>query len=151
MKLNITLLIAVSMLVSCNSSEKKREYSEANISEVNSKQQDPELKKSMDRGKDIYTGFCVSCHMPNGEGVPRAFPPLAKSDYLMNKREESIKAIKYGQSGKIVVNGKTYNSVMSPLGLNDDEVADVMNYITNSWGNSNDKLVTKSEVSAIER
>jgi hypothetical protein len=39
---------------------------------------------------------------------------------------------------------------MSPLGLEDDEIADVMNYITNSWGNANDKLITESEVSKIE-
>nr|WP_299336903.1 cytochrome c [uncultured Psychroserpens sp.] len=105
----------------------------------------------MERGKIIYTDFCVTCHLPNGKGVPKAFPPLAKSDYLMNNREESIKSIKYGQSGEITVNGEIYNNVMAPLGLEDDEIADVMNYITNSWGNSNDKLITEEEVSKIER
>lgn len=73
--------------------------------------------------------------MANGEGAGNVFPPLAKADYLRDKQIESIKAIKFGMSGEIVVNGKTYNSLMSPLGLSDQEVADVMNYINNSWGN----------------
>ncbi len=87
--------------------------------------------------------------MANGEGLPKAFPPLAKADYLMNKRAESIKAIKYGLSGTIVVNGNTFKGSMAPLGLSDKQVADVMNYITNSWGNQNDKMVTEKEVSEI--
>ena len=69
----------------------------------------------------------------------------------MKKREESIRVIKYGQEGEIVVNGKTYNSNMAALGLSDDEVADVMNYITNSWGNKNNKIVTEAEVSSIKK
>lgn len=68
----------------------------------------------------------------------------------MNKRAESIKAIKYGQKGKIIVNGVEYDNVMTPLGLSDQEVADVMNYITNSWGNTNNKMITEDEVSKIQ-
>lgn len=149
MRLNLILLVTL-LFVSCNTSEKKKDLSIANVSEEKANQQDPMLKKSMTRGKTVYTDFCISCHLPNGKGVPRAFPPLANSDYLMNNRMESIKAIKFGQSGEIVVNGQTYNSVMSPLGLENDEIADVMNYITNSWGNSNEKLITEDEVSKIE-
>lgn len=104
----------------------------------------------MDRGEAIYSDFCITCHLPNGKGVPNTFPPLAKSDFLMNKRKESIRAIKFGQSGKITVNGKVYNNVMAPLGLDDQEIADVMNFITNSWGNTNNKLITEQEVSMID-
>lgn len=109
------------------------------------------LEDSKKRGKEIYTDFCVTCHMPNGEGMTKVFPPLAKSDYLMNNREASIRGIKYGQAGEITVNGVTYNSAMSAMGLSDDEVADVMNYITNSWGNKNDKIVTEEEVAKIKK
>ncbi|PQJ83037.1 cytochrome C [Polaribacter glomeratus] len=105
----------------------------------------------MKRGSEIYSDFCMSCHLPAGEGVAEVFPPLAKSDYLMQKRKESIQAIKYGLKGKIIVNGQEYNGNMSALGLADDEVADVMNYITNSWGNENDKMVTEEEVAKIEK
>lgn len=109
------------------------------------------ITKSIERGKEIYTDFCVTCHMPNGEGMANVFPPLAKSDYLMANREASIRGIKYGQSGEIKVNGVTYNSAMSMMGLSDDEIADVMNYITNSWGNKNDDMVTEEEVSKITK
>ena len=119
-----------------------------NVDYVN--QTDP-LQESIKRGKEIYTDFCITCHLPNGEGVEKVYPPLAKSDYLTNHRKESIKGIKYGQQGEIIVNGKTYNGVMAPLGLGDDEVADVMNYILNSWGNSCDKMVTEEEVSKIKK
>ncbi|MDO5971702.1 cytochrome c [Flavivirga aquimarina] len=112
--------------------------------------QDP-LKESIERGNEIYTDFCMSCHLPNGEGVENVYPPLAKSDYLIKKREESIRGIKYGLEGEIVVNGITYNSNMAALGLSDDEVADVMNYITNSWGNKNNKIVTEEEVKNIKK
>ncbi|TDU39545.1 cytochrome c553 [Gelidibacter sediminis] len=113
-------------------------------------QQTLELKESIARGAGVYENFCMNCHMPNGEGITNAFPPLAKADYLMNKRRESIKAVKYGLSGEITVNGVTYNSSMAALGLSDHEVADVMNYVLNSWGNDDGKIVTPAEVSKIE-
>jgi len=112
--------------------------------------QDMALQESMQRGKDLYADFCITCHMENGEGVPQVFPPLAKSDYLMENLEASIRGVKYGQSGEIVVNGITYNNMMMPLGLTDEEVADVMNYILNSWGNQSSQVVTTEEVAAIE-
>lgn len=113
--------------------------------------QDKELEQSMERGKEIYADFCVTCHLPQGEGVPYTFPPLAKSDYLMENRENSIRAIKYGMQGEITVNGVTYNGAMAGLGLDDEEVVDVMNYISNSWGNSSDTIVTEEEVAAVKK
>ncbi|MFH6604998.1 c-type cytochrome [Maribacter algicola] len=111
--------------------------------------QDPALEESMKRGSEIYTDFCVTCHLEKGEGVPHTFPPLANSDYLMNHREASIRGVKFGQQIEIVVNGVTYNSAMPDPGLEDEEVVDVMNYILNSWGNSTDKIVTLEEVESI--
>ncbi len=114
-------------------------------------EKDSKFTKSIEQGALVYEDFCVTCHLPNGNGVEKTFPPLAKSDYLMNNRVASIKAIKYGQKGTIEVNGVTYNNTMAPLGLTDEEISDVMNYITNSWGNKNDKMINISEVSKIEK
>lgn len=111
--------------------------------------QDTKLQESIKRGQEIYGDFCVTCHLEKGEGVPNVFPPLANSDYLQNQRGASIAGIKYGQRGEIVVNGVTYNSVMMPMGLEDDEIADVMNYVLNSWGNQSSNRVTPEEVAAI--
>ena len=109
-----------------------------------------ELLKSISRGKEVYADFCMQCHLGNGKGS-ETVPPLAASDWLVNKRKESIHAVKYGQSGPIKVNGKNYNGKMSPMGLTDEEVADVMNYIMNSWGNKQSKMVTVSEVKAVKK
>lgn len=111
--------------------------------------QNPDLPSSIQRGSELYADFCVTCHLPNGEGVPFAFPPLAKSDYLIKNRAASIKGIKYGNEGELIVNGITYNSAMAPMGLDDEEIADVMNFILNSWGNSSNDPVTIEEVRAI--
>ena len=110
--------------------------------------QDDELSKSIARGKAVYEGLCVTCHMADGNGIPSVFPPLAKSDYLMKHRKESIRAIKFGQEGEITVNGTTYNNVMAPQGLDDAAIADVMNYILNTWGNKG-KMVTSEEVGKV--
>ena len=130
------------LLASCNSNVKK--------TIVSLKKQDSTgLKASIERGKTVYNDMCVTCHLPNGKGVPKAFPPLADSDYLRENQTQSIKAVKYGMSGEITVNGITYNSTMSPLGLSNEEVADVVNYINNSWGNTIDHFVTPEKVSEL--
>ena len=91
----------------------------------------------------LYDDFCVRCHLPNGKGEIGIIPPLAESDFLYKHMEESIKALKFGGiDGEIIVNGVKYNSRMEKMGLYDDEIADVMNYILNSWGNKSDKIIT---------
>jgi mono/diheme cytochrome c family protein len=101
-------------------------------------------------GKEIYTDFCIQCHGVNGKGDNKNFPPLDGSDWLIKKRVQSIHAIKFGQSGEIVVNKKKFNSSMPAMGLSNQEVADVMNYIMNSWSNKQNKIVTEKEVAAIK-
>lgn len=114
--------------------------------------QDDELAKSIQRGKMVYSDNCISCHMGTGEGVTATFPPLAKSDYLFPNHENAIKAIKFGLIGKIKVNGVDYDSMMPNPGLDNDEIADVMNYILNSWGNSSQKkIITKEMVEAVKQ
>ena len=113
--------------------------------------QEPGLKESIERGREIYADFCVTCHLDSGEGVPYAFPPLANSNYLLQQREASIHAVKYGLQGKIMVNRTVYNSVMAAMGLEDDEIADVLNYVMNSWGNTQQEMITVDEVAAIEK
>ena len=134
----IGVFVFLSIVFSCNSEQ------------LQPQEQSQELKESIIRGALVYEDFCMNCHLPDGKGTPNIYPPLADSDYLMKKREESIKAVKYGLAGEITVNGKKYNNAMASLGLLDDEVADVMNYILNSWGNADGKIVTVAEVSKIQ-
>lgn len=112
-------------------------------------QQKP-LEKSIADGEEIYTDFCLQCHMANGKGVPGSFPPLANSDYL-NNIDQSIHAIKFGLKGPVTVNGKSYNSNMISQGLDDEEIADVMNYILHSWGNESNTVITEEKVASIKK
>lgn len=99
-------------------------------------------------GKAIFAAKCQVCHQENGEGVPGAFPPLAKSDYLQDK-VASIKATISGLQGEVVVNGVTYNSVMAPVPMSDEELLAVMNYIYSSWGNEGS--VTMEDIAAAKK
>ena len=114
-------------------------------------QQEKPLKQSILDGEEIYQDFCLQCHLDNGKGVENAFPPLAKSDYLQNNIEASIRAIKYGIRGEITVNGNTYNGLMVNQGLDEEEVADVMNYILNSWGNKAENQITVAQVLEVQK
>ena len=115
-------------------------------------QQNKPLKESVLRGSEVYNDFCVQCHLDNGEGIAGIFPPLSNSDYLLNNIKESIYAIKYGMEGPIKVNGELYDGIMVSQGLDSAEIADVMNYILNSWGNSsNNELITPVIVNQVEK
>jgi len=128
-----------------NNKTEKRNY------EARKPIQGKELQESITRGNDIYSDFCMSCHLPNGKGVKNTYPPLANSDYLKNNRDASIKGLKYGLKGEIIVNGNKYNNYMAPMGLGNDEIADVMNYINHSWGNEYGKIVIEKEVREIKK
>ncbi|HSD08752.1 copper-containing nitrite reductase [Flavobacterium sp.] len=104
----------------------------------------PEQIKS---GKAIFGTTCFACHQSEGQGVPGAFPPLAKSDYLNANPSRAIQAVIKGLSGEITVNGKKINSVMPSQNLSDEEIADVLTYVYNSWGN-NKTVVTPAMVKA---
>jgi nitrite reductase (NO-forming) len=102
-------------------------------------------------GKAIFAKNCAMCHQGEGQGIPGVFPPLAKSDYLMKlakevDRTELVKIILEGKSGKLTVNGIDYNGVMTAVsGLNDEDLASVLNFVSNSWGNQA-KSFTAEEV-----
>ncbi|MBN8538599.1 MAG: nitrite reductase, copper-containing [Deltaproteobacteria bacterium] len=122
------------------------------IQQVTEKEHVTTAKTIEDRikmGKNVYTQNCAACHQPDGKGVPGAFPPLAGSDYLKNDVKKIISAVKNGLSGPIKVNGEKYDGVMPSLGLSDEDVANVLTYVYNSWGNSK-KAVTPKQVSSVK-
>lgn len=100
------------------------------------------------RGKKVYDAICVACHQPTAQGVPSVFPPLAKSDYLMADKQRSIRIVAKGLTGKITVNGKDFDSAMPPPGLKPEQIADVLTYVRNNFGNSGD-AVSVDEVNAV--
>lgn len=94
----------------------------------------------MKRGERVYAQNCAACHQVDGQGVPHAFPPLANSDYLMADKQRSIDIVLQGLSGPITVNGVKYDGIMPALRLGDADVASVLTYIRNSFGNSGDPI-----------
>ena len=107
------------------------------------------LDQSIEEGTLIYQDFCLQCHGSEGKGESGVFPPLAQSDYLMENINQSIQGIKYGMRGVMVVNGVVYEGMMAAQGLDDVEIADVMNYILNSWGNSTQEQITEEQVRSV--
>lgn len=102
------------------------------------------LEEKISSGKSLYNKTCFACHQANGQGIPNAFPPLAKSDYLNADEKRAIGVVIHGKSGEITVNGTKYNSVMTKQNLTDEEVADVLTYIYSAWGNNKTNVKTST-------
>ncbi|MFT7303997.1 MAG: nitrite reductase (NO-forming) [Akkermansiaceae bacterium] len=100
------------------------------------------------RGKNKYTAICMACHQATGAGIPEAFPPLAKSDYLNGSKSNSISAVVHGLAGEVEVNGQKFNSIMPKLELSDEDVANVLTYVYSQRG-KNGSEVTHEEVKAV--
>lgn len=102
------------------------------------------------KGKEVYSLYCQNCHMEKGEGMPELYPPLAKTNYLKDAKK-MIGIILKGQSGEITVNGKKYNVEMPAQDyLTDEQIADVLNYVRNSWQNKY-PLITKAQVKVVRK
>ncbi|MEO6932629.1 MAG: cytochrome c, partial [Chitinophagaceae bacterium] len=94
------------------------------------------------KGKAIYMreGFCTTCHQPDGKGLPASgFPPLSKSNWVAGSQDRLIKLVIKGLYGPLEVSGVKYPGQvpMTPFGgmLKDDEIAAVITYVRNSFGN----------------
>jgi nitrite reductase (NO-forming) len=105
------------------------------------------LAERKKHGREIYERTCIACHGPTGAGMPNVFPPLANSDFLTAQSDKGINIVLAGMQGVVTVNGQTFNSVMPPQALSDQEVASVLTYVHGSWGNSGAE-VTLEEVTA---
>jgi mono/diheme cytochrome c family protein len=90
-------------------------------------------------GANVYRQ-CAACHQPTGEGVPGAFPPLNQTDWVTGDPAVPVRVVMYGLRGPITVRGNTYSGMMPPLGLNDVEIAAVVNYIRTAWDNQADAI-----------
>ena len=103
---------------------------------------------SMDSGKKVYTLQCTSCHQADGMGVLNVNPPL-NSKQVTGDKNKLIGIVIKGSSTHEEINGIAYNNVMLPNTLiNDQEIADVLTYIRNSFGNRA-SVVKLSEVKSV--
>jgi cytochrome c oxidase subunit 2 len=86
------------------------------------------MEQSMERGKSVYEKACASCHQPNGEGIPGAFPALKGSALAMGPMEGHLDIVVHGKAG----------SAMAAFGaqLSEVDMAAVITYERNAWGNN---------------
>lgn len=106
-------------------------------------------KAVMDRGKALYEKECLSCHQVDGLGVQRLNPPLAKTKWVLGPKSKLITIVLNGLTDPIEIDGDSYNNPMPPhLYMNDQEIADVLTYVRNSFGN-NAVAVTPAEVKKV--
>jgi nitrite reductase (NO-forming) len=110
------------------------------------------LEQQIKAGEALFTGTCSVCHQATGQGIEGVFPPLAGSDLLATTPKRAIQIVLNGLTGPIQVNGKNYNSVMPPMSqLNDDELANILTYVTNSWGNKGGTAFSAAEIQAVRK
>ena len=153
--MNILFLSVPLLIFSCNNSGtgSKKDNNQAEVQQIVPAPVAAASENDiMKRGEVIYKKACLVCHQADGSGVPMMFPPITESEIIAGSHEELIKIILDGMSGPVEIKGEKYNSVMPPLknDLDDQEVADLLTYIRNSFGNSGDTIKAE-EVAAIRK
>jgi mono/diheme cytochrome c family protein len=104
--------------------------------------------QKIELGRHLFTSICAACHQPNGLGRSNMFPPLAGSDYLNADKNRAIQIVIAGRQGEVVVNGLKYNSNMPSFPLSDQDIANVLTYVYNSFGNAGLEI-TPEEVKTV--
>ena len=106
-------------------------------------------KAQMERGLKVYESSCLGCHQADGVGVPSLNPPLTKTRWVLGDKKQLITITLSGMQEPIEVNGETYaNPMPAQVHLSDQDIADVLTYIRNSFGNKASS-VTAGEVAKI--
>ena len=104
------------------------------------------IKGSIERGKKIYENTCLACHQVNGGGVPGMNPPLKKTKWVLGDKKTLVGIVLNGLDKEIEVNDETYSNTMPSFAmLSDKEIADVLTFVRNSFGNKASQ-VTEADV-----
>lgn len=130
---NSAMILLLALLIACSSSTSEHTDKE---SATTDRRTEIRLQQYMVQGKSLYQLHCANCHQQDGQGLAQLYPPLAKADYLMDDLERAACIIKNGMTGEITVNGIKFNQAMpANQNLTPIEIAEIVTYISNSWGN----------------
>lgn len=103
-------------------------------------------------GQAIYDALCLNCHQPGGKGLPGVYPPLEGSEWVAGDKDALIKIVLHGLVGPIKVAGTEYGRAvavpMPPMGLDDQQAADVLSFVRSSFGHKASP-VTPEEVKTV--
>lgn len=109
----------------------------------------PSPSASVARGKKVYETYCLACHQADGTGVPRLNPPLVKTSFVLGDKKMLIGIVLNGLDEEIEIDGEVYNNVMASHDfLKDQEIADVLTFVRNSFGNKA-SAISPAEVAAV--
>ncbi len=115
---------------------------------VSASQAKTALQASMDRGKDVYFQQCLACHQADAGGVQDMTPPLTGTKQVLGDKATLVQIVLKGMKG-VQVNGDDWHNVMAPHSdLTDRQIADVLTYVRNSFGNKA-RAITAAEVKGI--
>ena len=91
---------------------------------------------SLAGGKKVYMQYCLPCHQADGAGVQRMNPPLIKTDYVLGDKKRLINIVLKGFNEDVEINGQYYSNTMPAHDfLKDNEIANVLTYVRNNFGN----------------
>jgi mono/diheme cytochrome c family protein/glucose/arabinose dehydrogenase len=108
-----------------------------------------DVSKEYPKGAALFRSICQTCHSADGNGINGLAPPLNKSDWVTGDKNRLIQVILYGLSGPIKIGNKVYKSpeisgempgLASNSNFSDEDIAQVANYIRNSWANKANKV-----------
>ena len=109
----------------------------------------PVLQASITRGKLVYDTYCLPCHQADGSGVPTMNPPLIKTSWVLGSKTVLVEQVLKGSANKVEIDGEKFHGAMpAQTQLTDQQIADVLTYVRNSFGNKA-SIVTPVEVKSI--
>ena len=100
-----------------------------------------DVKDLVARGEKVYAANCAACHQPTGKGAPPAFPALDGSKVVTGPKAAQIMAVLNG----VERDGKP-TAMVAWKQLSDTDLAAVITYTRNSWGNKTGEAVQPSEI-----
>lgn len=125
----------------------ENEYKEKKLNSI----RDLKTKQYAVAGRELYLAHCANCHQVDGSGLGLVIPPLKDADYLKEDVGRSVRIIRYGQKGEIIVNGQSYNQPMpANPHLKPIEIAQISTFIHTLWGKG-EQLITVDSVNTYLR
>jgi len=146
--------VAAIFLISCSSPSTPETSPSAKETSPSAKEASSSSipEASIGNGEKIYKQYCLACHQADGSGVSQLNPPLKNTDYVLGVESRLIGIVMNGFSEGVEINGDTYTNPMPPFGasLKDEEIADVLTYVRNSFGNKASQI-SADQVKALRK
>jgi len=107
------------------------------------------IAASIARGQQVYIQNCLTCHQADGKGVQRMNPPLIQTTYVLGDKKKLITIVLNGFNEDVQINGQSFSNSMTPHNsLSDQQIADVLTYVRNSFTNKA-SAVTAAQVKLV--